>query len=122
MPRPTCRPTGWRWPSAWRPACSRSCSACCRAGILGEFFPTSAVHGMLAAIGVIIIAKQLPVVAGPGPAGEPLELLARDPAVHREHEPEIALIGLVSLLILFGLAGSEHPGLKTFPRRWWCCW
>lgn len=72
-----------------------------RAGILGEFFPVSAIHGMLAAIGVIIIAKQLPVVLGVEARGEPLQLLLRLPAFVLEANPAIALIGCVSLAIMF---------------------
>ena len=86
-----------------------------RAGILGEFFPTTAIHGLLAAIGVIIIAKQFPIVMGLSPEGTPLELLANVPTFVMEMNPVIGCIGLVSLFIMFGYPLVTHPTLKMIP-------
>jgi MFS superfamily sulfate permease-like transporter len=89
-----------------------------RAGILGEFFPTSAVHGMLAAIGVIIIIKQFPVAIGVlGAKGEPLEMLREFPHYLSEANPAIAAIGLVSLAIMFlwPVIGRRVQFLKRIP-------
>jgi MFS superfamily sulfate permease-like transporter len=74
-----------------------------RAGKLGDFFPTSTVHGMLAAIGIIIVLKQLPVTVGQSAKGEPFEILRELPHTFANANPDIAIIGLVSLIILFGL-------------------
>jgi MFS superfamily sulfate permease-like transporter len=86
-----------------------------RAGSLGDFFPSSAVHGLLAAIGVIIISKQLPVALGESNKGEPLELLLQIPEKLLHLNPEIAAIGFVSLLILFLFPLIKHPLLRKVP-------
>lgn len=89
-----------------------------RAGILGEFFPISAVHGMLAAIGVIIIIKQIPYALGViGAKGDPLTMVREIPHYVLDANPAIAAIGLVSLLIMFlwPLAGRKINKLKLIP-------
>ncbi len=86
-----------------------------RAGIVGEFFPTSAVHGMLAAIGVIIIAKQVPVALGVSPEGEPLELLGKIPENILHMNPAIGLIGITSMLAMFLWPLVKNKYLKMVP-------
>src|SRR5262249_49558344 len=73
----------------------------CKAGELGEFFPASVVHGMLASIGITIMAKQLPFVLGvKPPAKETLELIAAIPKMFAGLNPEITFIGGISLAVL----------------------
>jgi len=73
---------------------------------LADFFPLSAIHGMLAAIGIIIMSKQLHLAVGILPSElkgkEPIELLIMVPNSFMNMEFHIAAIGVVSLMILFG--------------------
>ena len=86
-----------------------------RAGILGEFFPTTVIHGLLAAIGVIIIAKQFPIVMGASSEGSPVDLLIQIPMFIMNMNPIIGLIGIVSLIIMFGYPLITSPVVKMIP-------
>ena len=86
-----------------------------RAGILGEFFPASAVHGLLAAIGIIIMAKQFPIALGESPHGKPLELIAKIPQFVMDMNPIVGFIGILSLIIMFSYLFINNPKLKIIP-------
>ena len=82
-------------------------------GQLSSFFPTSVVHGMLAAIGIIIIASQTHVMLGVTPESASSSLLTITQIPHSllNMELDIALISFLSLLILviWPLIGSKIP-------------
>lgn len=87
-----------------------------KSGILGDFFPSSVVHGMLAAIGIIIISNQFHVLVGVTPESkEPLKLLAEIPHSLSNLNPEIAIIGFVSLILLFVLPRLKFKHLQKLP-------
>jgi MFS superfamily sulfate permease-like transporter len=89
------------------------------AGRLADFFPLTPVHGMLASIGLIIIAKQAFEVLGAPPekGAGPLKLFASLPSAFTGMNPEIAIIGLVSLGILFGLPLLRYRWLRRIPAQ-----
>jgi len=84
-----------------------------------DFFPLSAIHGMLAAIGIIIIAKQIPVLLNEELSVykglSPIELLLHIPEFIRKLDPKAATIGVVSLLIMLGWPFIKNKKIKLIP-------
>jgi MFS superfamily sulfate permease-like transporter len=88
-----------------------------KAGRLSSFFPASVVHGMLAAIGIIIMAKQIHVMLGVTPdKGSLFSTIAQIPESFANLNLEIAIIGFTGLaiLIIWALIEDKHP-LKMIP-------
>ncbi|WP_198323386.1 MULTISPECIES: SulP family inorganic anion transporter [Methylococcus] len=90
-----------------------------KAGRLSAYFPASVVHGMLAAIGIIIMAKQIPVMAGvkiePGTHASLLSSMAQLPHGLAYFIPETTFIALVGLAILIAWPRLENRFLSKVP-------
>lgn len=88
-------------------------------GKLADFFPLSAIHGMLAAIGLIIIAKQIPVLLDVDPVLAkglgPIALLGHIPTFIANLDPRATAIGIVSLAIMLGWPYITNKYIKKIP-------
>jgi MFS superfamily sulfate permease-like transporter len=84
-----------------------------------DIFPLSAVHGMLAAIGMIIIFKQIPTLMGVDPAMakglSPFQLMAKIPTFISHFDLHATMIGLTCLAIMLFWPSIQQPLLKKMP-------
>ena len=88
-----------------------------KAGRFALFLPVTVVEGMLAAIGIMIIVKQIPALLGDfvPPAKSMLVTIAKLPDSFLKVDPAIALIGGVCLFLMFYLNRARHAWLRRIP-------
>jgi len=88
-------------------------------GKLVDIFPLSAVHGMLAAIGIIIILKQIPVLLDVDPSmtkgKTPFQLIANIPNFFMHLDPRATVIGAFSLAIMLFWNKIKIPFISKLP-------
>ena len=84
-------------------------------------FPASVVEGMLASIGLLIIAKQLPLIFGsPGNHFEAHEfwgIVREAPSRFMTMDPKVFLVGSTCLALIFVLASFKARWLKVVPPQ-----
>lgn len=98
-----------------------------RLGSLGDFFPSSAIQGMLAAIGIGIFAKQIHVMFGNLEAkGSIIELLIQIPEgvlnfVNTDNTSVFyaGLVGVISLLIMIFYSKIRNRYFQLIPAPMW---
>ncbi len=89
-----------------------------KAARFSAMFPTAVVEGMLASIGLLIIAKQLPHLIGHDfHAHEFFGILREAPRELGRLEPRVFLVGMACLAMVFGLGSLKARWLKAVPPQ-----
>lgn len=89
-----------------------------KAARFSTIFPASAVEGMLASIGFLIIAKQIPNFIGqPFKAHEFFGLIAEAPYELLRLEPKVFFVSTICTIILFGSAVLKNTRFKYVPPQ-----
>ncbi|WP_296700448.1 SulP family inorganic anion transporter [Algoriphagus sp.] len=88
-------------------------------GKLADIFPLSAIHGMLAAIGIIIIVKQIPILLDVDPSLSKglsvFGLLGAVPNFLMNLDPKATVVGVVSLIIMMAWPSIKNTKIKKIP-------
>ncbi len=98
-----------------------------RLGSLGDFFPSSAIQGMLAAIGIGIFAKQFHVMLGNANAkGSIVQLLLQVPngiinyvSTNSTNVLWAGMVGIISLLIMVFYGKIRNKYFQLIPAPMW---
>ncbi len=81
-------------------------------------FPGSVVEGMLAAIGLLIIAKQLPLIFGTKFHEHEFWGIVREtPSQFMQMEPKVFCLGVFCLALIFALASLKARWVKVVPPQ-----
>jgi MFS superfamily sulfate permease-like transporter len=89
-----------------------------KAARFSALFPSTVVEGMLASIGLLIIAKQLPLLVGHSfHAHEFWGIVKEAPGQFLRMEPKVFLLGMACLVLTFVLASLKARWLKVVPPQ-----
>jgi len=81
-------------------------------------FPSSVIEGMLAAIGLMIIVKEIPHLTGHTfHSHEFFSILAEVPSAIGLMNPQAIMIGVVCLAFIFALSAAKATWLKVLPPQ-----
>lgn len=93
-----------------------------RIGTIADLFPLSTIQGMLTAIGIIIFSKQIHILLGVNPTLpdgramiHPPELLMAFPETLKQMDSRAAIVGCLSLLVVFLWPRMKHAWLSKIP-------
>lgn len=91
-----------------------------KAGKVGDYFPPAAVQGMLAAIGCIIIIKQIfPAIGVESPNGKILQVAADIPSALHLFNPYALIVSAITLVILIIYPIVKSKLIKSIPAPMW---
>lgn len=91
-----------------------------RMGMIGDIIPASVIKSLLAAVGVIIIVKEIPILIGSHMHPKNIvDLFADAPQLLADLNPLVSFIGIASLAIMFLHPKFETPVIKAIPAAVW---
>lgn len=86
-----------------------------RAGVIGYYFPSSVIKGMLAGIGIIIFIKQIPLVLGYDPTALSMDNLGQILSLINPGVVFISMLSLGILLLWDKVLIHKHDIFKIIP-------